>query len=447
MKKILFAVCVLLFSATSAMAIELVRQKNAATYIFFPIVDADGDIVSSATALDSEADTFADGTAPDGFADLTNEATEIGTSGWYYISLTQAEMNYDYIAIRVQTTSSGAKTQHILIRTTVGDPLNAATNTSGYELGVASDGDLVKVNTLDGHTAQTGDAYAIVNNGTYGNAAIENLVDDIGAAGAGLTSVPTLVWETNVSAYSGAGYAGTYLKSAYDKLPTNYIMGSAVVTSKDDEIDAILVDTAAYDTDAEYATAIWNAQTASYGTSGTYGLAVEDVLADTSAFDTAGEYADAIWNAATATYGSAGTYGLAVEDIDTNTTSILTDTAAYDTDAEYAAAIWGASLSSYTTDGTFGGDFVDADDSATAQDIADAVWASVIDSDDGSLTAEEIQRMLAAFVGGETTGGGTGTVTFYRAVDTDQDETACIVMTVDSNGNRTAVVIDVADIP
>ena len=34
--------------------------------------------------------------------------------------------------------------------------------TEGYTLGVESDGDLTKVNTLDGHTAQTGDSYALV---------------------------------------------------------------------------------------------------------------------------------------------------------------------------------------------------------------------------------------------------------------------------------------------
>jgi hypothetical protein len=139
---------------------ELVRQKNVATYIVFPIVDADGDFVSGATGLDSEIDAWADGSAPDGFSDCTNEATEIGSTGVYYLSLTQSEMNNDYIVVQVKTTSSGAKTQLILLRTMVGDPLNIGTHTSGRELGVESDGDLVKVNTLDGHTAQTGDAYA-----------------------------------------------------------------------------------------------------------------------------------------------------------------------------------------------------------------------------------------------------------------------------------------------
>jgi hypothetical protein len=39
-----------------------------------------------------------------------------------------------------------------------------------YKLGVESDGDLTKVNTLDGHTAQTGDSYPIVSHADYGNA-------------------------------------------------------------------------------------------------------------------------------------------------------------------------------------------------------------------------------------------------------------------------------------
>lgn len=139
MKKILLAVLVLVLFYSTAVAIEIVRQKNAATYIFVPLIDADGDIVTSATGLDSEIDTWNDGAAPDGFTDCTpGEASEIGVSGWYYLSLSQSEMNADYIAIRIQTTSAGAKTQHILIRTIVGDPLNLATTTSGTELTVAA---------------------------------------------------------------------------------------------------------------------------------------------------------------------------------------------------------------------------------------------------------------------------------------------------------------------
>jgi hypothetical protein len=50
-------------------------RKNVAYRVTFPIFDADGDLVTGATALDSEV-------SKDGgtFADATNEATEIATS-------------------------------------------------------------------------------------------------------------------------------------------------------------------------------------------------------------------------------------------------------------------------------------------------------------------------------------------------------------------------------
>lgn len=84
--------------------------KGVAWRVTFPIFDADGDTVTGATGLDSEVSK--DGGA---FADCTNEATEIGSSGIYYLDLTSTEMNADTVAIRVQTSTSGAKTT-ILVR-------------------------------------------------------------------------------------------------------------------------------------------------------------------------------------------------------------------------------------------------------------------------------------------------------------------------------------------
>lgn len=109
---------------------ELFRAKNVATYIVFPLCDADGDPVSAAGSLDSEMDAWADGSAPDGFTDCTNEATEIGTTGQYYLSLVQAEMNYDYIVIQIK--SSTAKTQTILINTKIEAAISSRLATSGY---------------------------------------------------------------------------------------------------------------------------------------------------------------------------------------------------------------------------------------------------------------------------------------------------------------------------
>jgi len=152
MRKILILVLVILLFPLPVYALEAVRQKNQATYIMFPAVDADGDAVSAAAGLDSEIDTWSDGVAPNGFVDCTNEATEVGTNGVYYLSLTAAEMNADYVYIQVKTTTTGAKTQHILIRTLVGDPLNLATTDDGSAINVTSGA----VDTVTGVTNDVG---------------------------------------------------------------------------------------------------------------------------------------------------------------------------------------------------------------------------------------------------------------------------------------------------
>jgi len=100
---------------------ELWRPPNAATVICFPIVDADGDVVTGAASLDSEYMAWADGAAPTGgaMADLAGEATEIGSSGIYSLTVTAAELPTasPYVYIQVKTGTAGAKTQHLLINT------------------------------------------------------------------------------------------------------------------------------------------------------------------------------------------------------------------------------------------------------------------------------------------------------------------------------------------
>lgn len=100
---------------------RLIPYKNAAWRVTFPILDADGDPVSGATGLDSEVSK--DGAS---FADCTNEATEIGSSGVYYLDLTDSEMNADTVAIRVQTSSSGAKTTIIVAYPQEADDIRAS---------------------------------------------------------------------------------------------------------------------------------------------------------------------------------------------------------------------------------------------------------------------------------------------------------------------------------
>ena len=100
---------------------RLIPYKSAAWRVTFPILDADGDPVSGATGLDSEVSM--DGAS---FADCTNEATEIGSSGVYYLDLTNSEMNADTVAIRVQTSSSGAKTTILVAYPQEADDIRAS---------------------------------------------------------------------------------------------------------------------------------------------------------------------------------------------------------------------------------------------------------------------------------------------------------------------------------
>ena len=99
---------------------ELSRAKNVATYVTFPLKKNDGTLLVGAAGLDSEIDAWADGTAPNGFSDCTNEATEIGSTGIYYLSLSQTEMNNDYIVLLIKSSSTGAIPQVILINTKAG---------------------------------------------------------------------------------------------------------------------------------------------------------------------------------------------------------------------------------------------------------------------------------------------------------------------------------------
>ena len=132
-------------AATDAKAIPI---KNAAYRVTFPILDADGDLVTGATALDSEVSIDA-GT----FADCTNEATEIATgSGVYFLDLTAAEMNGDTIAVIVKTTSAGAKTTTLVMYTAVRSINDLAyPTTSGRSIDVTATGGSASI----GQTSKT----------------------------------------------------------------------------------------------------------------------------------------------------------------------------------------------------------------------------------------------------------------------------------------------------
>jgi hypothetical protein len=81
-----------------------VPRKNAAYRFYFAIRNpSDATLITTWAGQDSEVSK--DGA---GYADCTNEATEIGTSGTGYIDLTADEMNADAVLLKVTVTNTGA---------------------------------------------------------------------------------------------------------------------------------------------------------------------------------------------------------------------------------------------------------------------------------------------------------------------------------------------------
>lgn len=80
-----------------------VPQKNVAYRHYFAIRKNDGTLITTWAGQDSERSL--DGAT---FADCTNEATEIGTTGCGYIDLTAAEMNTDATMLKVTVTNTDA---------------------------------------------------------------------------------------------------------------------------------------------------------------------------------------------------------------------------------------------------------------------------------------------------------------------------------------------------
>lgn len=135
-------------AATDARPVPI---KNTAFRAYFPILDADGDLVTGAAALDSEVSI--DGAA---FADVTAEATEIATSsGMYFLDLTAAEMNGDCIAVIVKTSTAGAKTTVLVFYPEEAGDINVDVTAFGGTAGTFSAG-RPEVNTSHvAGTAQT----------------------------------------------------------------------------------------------------------------------------------------------------------------------------------------------------------------------------------------------------------------------------------------------------
>jgi hypothetical protein len=176
------------------------------------------------------------------------------------------------------------------------------------------------------------------------------------------------------------------------KLPTNKIMGSSVVTDKDDEIDAIKAKTDLIPADPATET---------------------NVNANETKID-------AVQTDVTAIKGY----------VDTEVVSILS---AVDTEV--------GAIKTQTDKLTFDGSnnisaiVVDKTGFSLSTAGIDAIIDEVIE---GTLTLRQAVRIFTSALAGKSAGGGTATLTFQDVADTKPRITA----TVDANGNRTAMTVD-----
>lgn len=214
-----------------------VPRKNVAWRMYFAIRKNDGTLITSWAGADTEISK--DGGA---FADCTNEATEIGTSGCGYIDLTSTEMNADNVIIKTTVTNTDALPLVTVVwPEEAGDYRLAATPPTAGEVA-----DAVWDEATAGHTTS----------GTFG----EQLKTDVDAILADTDELQTNqitvagiadgVWEEAIADHSGtsgstaealaaAGSAGdpwsTSLPGAYSAGTAGYIIGTnldATVSSR-----------------------------------------------------------------------------------------------------------------------------------------------------------------------------------------------------------------------
>jgi hypothetical protein len=362
-------------------------KKGVAYRVTFPILDADGDLVTGATGLDSEVSKDA-GT----FTDCTNEATEIATSsGVYYLDLTAAEMNADTVSVIVKTTSSGAKTTVLVMYpletadmpvdvlaisgdSTAADNLEAAADGTGYNLG---GGSVVAASVTGAVGSVTGAVGSVT--GAVGSVT-GNVGGSVVGSVASVTAAVTVGTNNDKTGYS--------LTQAF---PSNF--QSLGINASGHISRVTLVDTTTTNTDMR----------------GTDNAALASAWTATRA-----AYLDSVLIAANSnqrTVQVTGSNHVAADLHESQVGSIHATT--FDAGAINAAAL--------------------ASDAAT--EIATAVLASTVESTETLLGS--VRLMRAALVG-KLSGANTTTVTIRDAADSKNRITA----TVTADGDRTAVTTD-----
>jgi hypothetical protein len=253
---------------------EIFRKKNVDTRISFPIIDADGDPVTGATGLDSEYcsyDTADHGAAAPSFGDCGHEATEIGTTGIYYLDVAAAEINKDFTHIQVKTSTSGAKTQHILITTRARDA--DATLLLGTAISTPATAGILDINlknianaAVSATTAQLGvNAVQISGDATAADnleAACDGTTYNVGGGAVVAASVTTKT-----------GYS-----LAADQAVNCTKFGGTTVTARDIGLSVLVGDKTGFSLSVAGILAIWHQTLADVVTASTIGKLIKDYL-------------------------------------------------------------------------------------------------------------------------------------------------------------------------
>jgi hypothetical protein len=153
----------------------IARQSTARTVMIGPVLDADGVAVTDCVVADFEGSVNGgDPAALNGSATLTHRGV-----GFYSLALTATDLGTvgSFEVTINDTTNACAIKELTVIEEAVYDALFAAS--ANAFTGAAGSSKVTgvvltdTVTTYTGNTPQTGDAYAVVNSGTFGNAAIK----------------------------------------------------------------------------------------------------------------------------------------------------------------------------------------------------------------------------------------------------------------------------------
>ena len=424
-------------------------KKNVAYRVTFPILDADGDLVTGATGLDSEVSKDS-GT----FADCTNEATEIATSsGVYYLDLTATEMNADTVAVIVKTSSSGAKTTVLVMYpletsdmpvdvlswnsvAATGMPMPTYTQPSGFLAATFPGGTIASTTNITAGTIAT--VTNAVTVGTNNDKTGYSLVTAPPTAAA----IADAVWDETIGDHLAAGSTGAALNAAGSAgdpwtttLPGSYTGSQAgkiladiltdTGTTLQAELDGIQADTE--DIQSRLPAALVSGRMdASVGA-----MAANVLTASALATDAVTEVAGGVWNALTASYVVSGSFGeriLRSTDTDSEVVVTATGHVAANIHQLQAAVINNTHFAAGALDDN-------ALAASAATEIATATLGATVE---GSETLVQAVRLVRAALVGKLSGAATTTVTIRDAADSK----ARITTTVDADGNRSAVTTD-----